>query len=483
VDARQPCSTMIFTSFEYVLFFVIVLVGRSLIRNYFWEKLFLLVASFAFYMSWSIPCGFLILATSLIDYFVGVGLGRIEDPRGRRMLLIASIVANLGVLAFFKYTNFILANVSSGLALFGFHTPPWQYDIILPAGISFFTFQSMTYTIETYRRNIKPCHTPSDFLLFVSFFPQLLAGPINRAKDLLPQFSHRVRATAAEFESGLLQFGIGALKKLAISDQIAGQVDLIFATPGKFDGFTLLQGALGYGIQIYCDFSGYSDMAIGSARMMGFKFMENFQMPYSSVTITEFWRRWHISLSSWFRDYLYIPLGGNRKGETRTYVNLLTTMLLCGLWHGASWNFVVWGGLNGVALSVHRIWTRINPLPILEHNLALSRIWNLFSRFLTLFVVLIGWVFFRAQSLSVAWEYLTSMLSRTHSGQRFVSPYIWPAFFALLVTHLLVQKDRNLALELPEKGMFIRVVGYTAILLMIVCLGATDSAPFIYFQF
>jgi alginate O-acetyltransferase complex protein AlgI len=482
VDAREPRSTMIFTSFEYVLFFVVVLAGRSLLRNYFWEKLFLLAASFAFYMSWSIPFGFLLLATSLIDYFVGVGLDRIQEPRGRKNLLVVSIVANLGVLAFFKYTNFILANVSSGLAFFGVHTPPWQYDIVLPAGISFFTFQSMTYTIETYRRNVKACHTPSDFLLFVSFFPQLLAGPINRAKDLLPQFGHRVRAHAAEFESGLLQFGIGALKKLVISDQIAGQVDLIFSTPGKFDGFTLLQGALGYAIQIYCDFSGYSDMAIGSARMMGFKFMENFQMPYSSTSITEFWRRWHISLSSWFRDYLYIPLGGNRKGEVRTYVNLLITMLLCGLWHGASWNFVLWGFLHGVALSVHRIWKAANPLPVLERNLAMRWGWNIFSRLLTLFIVLVGWVFFRAQSLSVASEYLTRMLSWTH-GERFLSPQIWPALFAVFITHLFIQKDRNIALELPEKEMFIRVVGYSAILLLIVCLGATDSAPFIYFQF
>jgi alginate O-acetyltransferase complex protein AlgI len=474
---------MIFTSFEYVIFFMVVMIGRAVIRNYFWEKIFLLIASFAFYMSWSIPFGFLLLATSLVDYFVGVGLGRIEEPRQRKWLLVASIVANLGVLAFFKYTNFILANVSAGLSLVGVSAPAWRFDIILPAGISFFTFQSMTYTIETYRRNVKPCHTPSDFLLFVSFFPQLLAGPINRAKDLLPQFAQRVRARAVDFESGLLQFGIGAVKKLVISDQIAGQVDLIFSAPGRFDAFTLLQGAIGYAIQIYCDFSGYSDMAIGSARMLGFKFMENFQMPYSSTSITEFWRRWHISLSSWFRDYLYIPLGGNRKGEVRTYVNLLITMLLCGLWHGASWNFVVWGGLHGIALSVHRIWKGAEVFSTSERSLPIRIAWDILSRSITLFIVLIGWIFFRAQTLPDAWGIISRLFTWSTAGEHVFSPFIWPALLAVTVTHLFVYKDRNIALELPKKGMFIRVVGYSAILLLIVCLGATDSAPFIYFQF
>ena len=221
----------------------------------------------------------------------------------------------------------------------------------------------MTYTIETYRRRIKPCHSARDFLLFVAFFPQLLAGPINRAVDLLPQFAQRIRASAIDFEIGLVQFAMGAVKKLVISDQIAPNVDLIFKAPGSFDGFTLFQGALGYAIQIYCDFSGYSDMAIGTARMMGFRFMENFQMPYSAVTITEFWRRWHISLSTWLRDYLYIPLGGTRSGAARLYVNIMITMLLGGLWHGASWNFVFWGGLHGLSLAVHKAWMAWIRLP------------------------------------------------------------------------------------------------------------------------
>lgn len=474
---------MIFTSFEFVAFFVIVLGVRSLMRNFSLEKWFLLIASYVFYMSWSIPFALLILATSVVDYCVGVALGRMEHAGKRKWLLVISVFANLGVLAFFKYTNFLLDNSAGLLGLLGVQVPRWHYDILLPAGISFFTFQSMTYTIETYRRNLHPCHSFRDFLLFVAFFPQLLAGPINRAKDLLPQFLHRVRPSALEFEQGLVQFGVGALKKLVISDQIAPNVDLIFANPGNYDGFTLLQGALGYAIQIYCDFSGYSDMAIGSARMMGFKFMENFQMPYSATSITEFWQRWHISLSSWFRDYLYIPLGGNRRGLRRTYINLMLTMLLCGLWHGASWNFVFWGGLHGCALAIHRAWKAWSPLGSLQENTALQVVWTVFSRLLTLGVVLVGWVFFRAQGWDAACEYLGRMITWASDGTHLVSPYIPPALLGVVVVHLFLNKDRNWSLELPLRSMPVRIAAYSALALLIVCLGATDSAPFIYFQF
>jgi alginate O-acetyltransferase complex protein AlgI len=474
---------MIFTSFEYLLFFTFVLLVRSSLTSLSSEKWFLLVASYVFYMSWSIPCGFLILATSVLDYAVGVALGRIEDARRRKLLLAISIVANLGVLGFFKYTNFLLDNLSWGLGVLGFNAPRWHYNILLPAGISFFTFQSMTYTIETYRRRIEPCHSPRDFLLFVAFFPQLLAGPINRAVDLLPQFKERLRASVLDFETGLAQFAMGALKKLVISDQIAPSVDLIFAAPGNYDGFTLLQGAMGYAVQIYCDFSGYSDMAIGTARMMGFRFMENFQMPYSAVTITEFWRRWHISLSTWLRDYLYIPLGGNRGGTGRTYINLLITMILGGVWHGASWNFVFWGGLHGVALAVHKLWMSWDPLKGIKNHSMGHLVWTQLSRVLTLAVVLVGWVFFRAQSWSAATEVLKRIVFWANDGTRMISPHILAAVAAVCVVHVFVQKDRNWAHEIPLQPAPVRGLAYAALLLMVVCLGATDAAPFIYFQF
>jgi alginate O-acetyltransferase complex protein AlgI len=474
---------MIFTSFEFVCFFAFVLIVRSFLRSFAADKWFLLIVSYLFYMSWSIPCGLLIFATSLVDYFVGLGLERIENHRKRKLLLVISIIANLGVLGFFKYTNFLLDNAWSGLSLLGFQVPRWHYDIILPAGISFFTFQSMTYTIETYRRRLPACHNLRDFLLFVVFFPQLLAGPINRAADLLPQFARRVRAGLQDFEAGLAQFGLGAVKKLVLSDQIASHVDLIFTAPGNYDGFTLLLGALGYAVQIYCDFSGYSDMAIGCARMMGFRFMENFQMPYSATSITEFWRRWHISLSSWFRDYLYIPLGGSRKGDYRTYFNLLLTMLLCGLWHGASWNFVFWGGINGVALAIHRAWTVAGMPERIQSVTGLTHVWNLISRVLTLTIVVFGWVFFRAQSWGEAWNYVSRIAAWSSDGIRVFSPHIAGAVAIVFFAHLLCSKDRNIAHELPRFAMPLRVAAYTALLLLITLFGATDSAPFIYFQF
>ena len=474
---------MIFTSFEYALFFAIVLLLRSCLRHFSAEKWLLLVASYLFYISWSIPCGFLILFTSVVDYFVGVGLGRIESERRRKILLAVSLVANLGVLAYFKYTNFLLDNVRYGASWLGFHLNRTHYDILLPAGISFFTFQSMTYTIETYRRKIKPCHSARDFLLFVAFFPQLLAGPINRAADLLPQFMQRIRATALDFEIGLAQFALGAVKKLVISDQISPNVDLIFRAPGNYDGFTLLQAALGYAIQIYCDFSGYSDMAIGSARMMGFRFMENFQMPYSAVTITEFWRRWHISLSTWLRDYLYIPLGGNRKGAPRMYANIMVTMLLGGLWHGASWNFVFWGGLHGVSLAIHKAWLTLNPFASLKETPAFRVIWSLISRLLTLAVVLLGWIFFRAESWTMATQYVARLVTWQRDGIQLISPYILPALAAVFLTHLFVRKDSNWVQEIPFKSFPSRIFAYSSLVLLLVCLAATDSAPFIYFQF
>jgi len=474
---------VIFTSFEFVVFFVLVLIGRSLCRSLPAEKWFLLVASYVFYMSWSVPFSLLILMTSLIDFAVGLGLGRLEEPRKRKWLLTISLVANLGVLAFFKYTNFLLANVEGVARLFGTSLDRWHYDIILPAGISFFTFQSMSYTISVYRRQIPPCRSARDFLLFVAFFPQLLAGPIVRAADLLPQIYRRARANLFEIESGLAQFAVGAIKKIVISDQIAPNVDLIFNQPGNYDGFTLWQGVFGYAVQIYCDFSGYSDMAIGCARILGYHFPENFQMPYSSASITEFWQRWHISLSSWFRDYLYIPLGGNRKGPGRTYINLMITMFLCGLWHGASWNFVLWGGLHGFSLAIHRIWRNANLLGALKDNLVFQWLWGGFSHLLTLGVVLVGWVLFRAQSLPQAADYLGRMFTWTHAGVHLVSPYILAAVVPVLLTHLLINKDRNWALEIPGRPAVLRVGCYTTLLTLLALFAVTDSVPFIYFQF
>ena len=474
---------MTFTSFEFVFFFIAVILLRSCFRSLTAEKWFLLVASYAFFAVWGVTGSVLLLSTSLATWLVGIGLSRAEELRWRKLLLGVSVVANLGVLFFFKYSCFLLDNVWSMLTFLGMHRARWHYDVDLPVGISFFTFMAMTYTIDIYRRNLQPCRRPRDVLLFIGYFPQILAGPVNRAVEMMPQLRQRVRATVFEIESGLAQFGLGAVKKLVISDQITPHVNLIFAAPGNYDGFTLLQGLLGYTIQIYCDFSGYSDMAIGVARMMGFKFMENFQMPYSAITITEFWRRWHISLSTWFRDYLYIPLGGSHKARVRTYFNLMLTMLLCGLWHGASWNFVLWGGIHGGALAIHRAWKVWDPLLPLKNHPWFRLIGRVLAHLLTLSVVTVGWLFFRAQSWADANLYLGRLLTWRLDGTRMMSPYILSALFVLILTHLVWGKDRNWAEEVPQWSASVRIINYSILLLLLVSLGATKSAPFIYFQF
>jgi alginate O-acetyltransferase complex protein AlgI len=474
---------MIFTSFEFLIFFCLVWLIRSCIRNFNAEKWFLLFASYIFYMAWNIPCVGLIIGSSLMDYTVGRMLGKEENQAKRKMLLVVSLILNLGLLCYFKYRNFFADNIWSGLSLVGLKLPPLHFKMFLPAGISFFTFQSMTYTIDVYRRKIKPCESLRDFLLFVAFFPQLVAGPIVRAIEFLPQLSKQTRASVQDVEAGLFLFMVGAVKKMVISDQIAGHVDLIFANPGQFDAITLIQGALGYSVQIYCDFSGYSDMAIGCARILGFHFPENFTMPYSSVNITEFWRRWHMTLSSWLRDYLYIPLGGNRKGVARTYINLMLTMLLGGLWHGASWNFIIWGGLHGVGLAIHKAWTstRTSAAPALTGISGFAK--QTASRMLTLGLVVVGWIFFRTQSFHAAFQMLKGIATFKHSGDRVMSPFILAAIAGVFAAHLFISKDRKLADELPTSPVNRRILVYTALLVLLAHMAATDGAPFIYFQF
>ena len=478
---------MVFTSFEFVLFFLAVVLAQSCLRNFVAEKWLLLGASVFFYLSWSIPFIAVILFTCAVDYHVGRKLGSTDNPVQRKRLLVISLLTNLGVLGFFKYGNFILENVFLGMNALGFHPNRFYYDGALPPGISYFTFASMSYVIDVYYERLAPCGKARDYTLFITFFPKLLAGPIVRAVNFLPELQRRVRASVADIEVGLAYILMGAVKKLVISDQIAGHVNLIFAAPGQYDGFTLLQGMLGYGVQIYCDFSGYSDMAIGCARIMGFRFPDNFQMPYSATTITEFWRRWHITLSTWLRDYIFLPLElatrANRNAAVRTSINLIATMLLCGLWHGAGWNFVLWGGIHGGALAIHKTWTTYDPLATLKDRPAFQFLWTLLSRLLTLGVIMIGWVFFRAESVMDAGHYVSRMFSWSDDGMRLVSPYILPAIAAVLATHLLIDKNRNWAEELQERSVATRVVSYSSLLALVVFLGATDTVPFIYFQF
>lgn len=478
---------MNFTSFEFLCFFLAIVVLRGCLRSFHAEKWLLLAASYCFYLTWSVSGGFLLLFISLTDYLVGRKLGQTENPIRRKRLLIVSLLINLGILGFFKYSNFLLENIWFVLSGLGVHSQRPHVDIALPPAISYFTFTSMAYVIDVYYQRISPAPSLKNYSLFVSFFPKLLAGPIMRAGDFLPQVQQRIRANAREIEAGLSYFLLGAVKKLVISDQISSSVNVIFLAPAQYDGLTLLLGVLGYAVQIYCDFSGYSDMAIGCALILGFKFPENFQMPYSSLSITEFWRRWHITLSAWFRDYVFLPMEVARRNAAnatlRVCGNLTVTMLLCGLWHGASWNFVIWGGIHGASLAVHKGWTTWNPLAALTNSRVFHLTWVTLSRLLTLSMVLLAWVFFRAQSLTDAGCYLSRMLLWKHDGIRLISPYILLALTVVFLIHLFVQKDRNWAQEIAARSIPVRITAYATLIVLLTFFGATDGAPFIYFQF
>jgi alginate O-acetyltransferase complex protein AlgI len=478
---------MNFTSLEFVLFFAMILAVRSCLRCSNADKWFLLAVSIAFYMTWSVPCVLLILFTSLSDYTIGRQMARTSEARPRLHLLWASLAINLGLLAFFKYSGFILQNISAALGLLGWHVDIHNVNIVLPPAISFFTFASMTYMLDLYYERIPVCQSARDYTLFITFFPKLLSGPIVRAREFLPQLKERLRVTIEDVEIGLAYVMIGAVKKLVIADQIAPHVNLIFSTPRQFDGLTLLTGAVGYTVQLYCDFSGYSDMAIGCARLLGFGLPDNFRMPYSSASITEFWRRWHITLSHWFRDYLFLPLEmatrRNPSPTLRVSLNMTVTMLLCGLWHGPSWTFVIWGGIHGAALAIHKVWRDSGLQNKLRKVCPSHAISGFAAHGLTLAVVVLSMVFFRAPSVSDAASYLSRLLLWSHSGTRMVSPYILAAVGSVLLVHLLINKDRNLAVELPRMSLVPRVVGYSSLLLALVVFGATDSAAFIYFRF
>ncbi len=352
----DPARPMIFSSGVFLFLFLGFSLVYALLRKADTLRiLFVTLFSYYFYYK-SSGFHFLLLAiVTLTDFSAAALMQKARRQGVRRLLLILSLVVDLGLLCYFKYTNFLLAT----FAPLG-HGSFQPLDIFLPVGISFFTFQSLSYTIDVYKKKLKPLSNPLDYAFYVSFFPQLVAGPIVRASDFIPQIRRHPLVTRAMFGNGVFLILSGLFKKAVISDYISlNFVDRVFDSPSLYSGVENLLGVYGYALQIYCDFSGYSDMAIGIALLLGFTFPDNFRSPYKSASVTEFWRRWHISLSSWLRDYLYIPLGGNRKGKFRTYVNLLLTMLLGGLWHGASWNFILWGGMHGLGLVFNKLWAML----------------------------------------------------------------------------------------------------------------------------
>ena len=478
---------MLFNSIDFAIFLPLVFALYWFVfpRHLKRQNALLLVASYVFYGWWDWRFLGLILASSLVDYYVGLGLSRQDNPTPRKILLAVSLVANLGMLGFFKYYNFFAESLAEAFTFFGLAIQPERLHLILPVGISFYTFQTMSYTIDVYRRQIPATRDLLSFLTFVSFFPQLVAGPIERASNLLPQFFQARRFDEKQAVDGLRQCLWGLFKKMVIADNCAVYANDIFRNFNSYSGSTLLLGALFFAFQIYGDFSGYSDIAIGTARLFGFRLMRNFAYPYFSRDIAEFWRRWHISLSTWFRDYLYVPLGGSRGGTAMKVRNTFAIFLVSGFWHGANWTFLAWGAVNALYFL---------PLLLLERNRQntgpiapgrwLPRPMEFVQIAATFFMTLLAWIFFRADSLYVAWHYLARLFSPALFHRPEVLPVDVLALIGLAVAVEWVQREQPHALHLDSRALPrpLRWGAYYALLLLLFYFGG-DQQQFIYFQF
>ncbi|MEL7158772.1 MAG: MBOAT family O-acyltransferase, partial [Actinomycetota bacterium] len=418
----------------------------------------------------------LIILSTLVDHLAATRIAASDDPTARRRWLVLSLVVNLGMLGVFKYLGFFADSLQNLVGAFGGSVSEVTLDITLPVGISFFTFQTLSYTIDVYRGSLQPRKSLLDVAVFVAFFPQLVAGPIVRAAHFLPQLDTPRRLADVAWRPALTLFLVGFFKKAVVADTIGAEVDKLFADPAAFGWLATVGGVLGYAVQIYGDFSGYSDMAIATAMMLGYSLGENFSFPYFSRSIDEFWRRWHISLSSWLRDYLYIPLGGNRGSQLATYRNLLLTMLLGGLWHGAAWTFVVWGALHGGALAIHRWWTKNLGRGPTDTPLA-----NAGAMLATFGFVALVWIPFRARTFGDATEVLTTLFG-FGSGTEGLSPWLAVYLVGAAVLHVLAHNG-----TLAERPMAMPAARYGALLgaaaAVTLALRPLGSSPFIYFQF
>jgi D-alanyl-lipoteichoic acid acyltransferase DltB (MBOAT superfamily) len=465
---------MLFNSINFLFFVPIVLVLLRIAPQS-WRKAILLAASYFFYGSWDWRFLGLILFNSSLDYLVASRLHAATDPARRLWLLRVSLGANLGVLAFFKYFNFFIASAADLLDLVGLQASLPTLRVILPVGISFYTFQSMSYVIDVYRRNAVPADDFVSYALFHSYFPQLVAGPISRTNDLLPQLQAPSPVTLGRINAGILLILLGLAKKVLIADMIAPEVDRIFARPEEMSAGLLLRGAYLFAFQIYGDFAGYSDMARGVSEFFGVRLMINFEQPYLSQSITEFWRRWHISLSSWLRDYLYIPLGGNRQGTWMTYRNLMLTMLIGGLWHGASWTFVAWGGWHGVFLAIERALGIGGEAAARRRPLG-RRLWATVATF---HVAVFGWVFFRAPSFENAFAYFSGIAQLDGLAAVGMLPFVAGAAILAMDIPQDVSGDHTVFLRLP---WWLQSPVYVLACLGVLLYGGREI-PFIYFQF
>ena len=475
---------MLFNTFSFAYFAAAVLAVYYVLGRR-GQNLWLLIASYVFYGWWDWRFCFLLAFSTALDYSCARGMAATSKPTRRQIFLLLSLAGNLGMLGFFKYFDFFIKSTADLLNSLGLEANLPLLQVVLPVGISFFTFQTMAYTIDVYRGRIEAQKNLTTVALYVAYFPQLVAGPIERAQHMFGQFEKTRRITGEQIAGGAFLILTGLFKKIVIADAAAPAVQQAFIDPANADWPTLASGICLFTLQIYGDFSGYTDIARGVSRLLGIELMRNFEQPYSARSVTEFWRRWHISLSTWLRDYLYIPLGGNRRGVRRTYINLMLTMLLGGLWHGASWNFVIWGGLHGFFLAFHKAWLdRRGEDWVVPGGQIGAFIYGLGAWFLTLLLVMLCWVFFRASTFDIASTYLTGLAHIPLSPALWIEAASPIAFFTLLV--LLVDAPQRItgqhtfALRWPWA---IRGV-YYVLLILLICLYQSDTdAPFIYFQF
>lgn len=474
---------MLFNSISFVFFFIIVTtLYFALPHKYRW--FLLLVASCIFYMAF-VPVYILILGfTIVIDYFAGIYIENAQGAR-RKLLLTVSLVANIGILAVFKYFNFISENLTDLLHVLGVPVSLPLLTILLPIGLSFHTFQAMSYTIEVYRGKQKALRDFGIYSLYVMFYPQLVAGPIERPQNLLHQFYEKHNFDAYRVTEGLKRMLWGMFKKIVIADRLSLYVDAVYNNVGHHSSVTLIVATIFFAVQIYCDFSGYADIALGTAEVMGFKLMENFKRPYFSKSISEFWSRWHISLSTWFKDYLYISLGGNRVSVPRWYFNLFIVFLLSGLWHGANWTYLMWGALNGLYLIFAIILAK--PKSYLNNLFGAASFPKAFSVFqiLTTFVlVCFTWIFFRANTITDAFKIITKIFQ--FKGRLFMQEDIFYALTGmgiLFITEFMGEYYPEKKLLLRSDNVIIRFSTYAAIILLMLTIGVFDGGQFIYFQF
>jgi D-alanyl-lipoteichoic acid acyltransferase DltB (MBOAT superfamily) len=469
---------MLFNSYIFWAFFAVVLVLYRVLGHRGQNRM-LLVASYIFYGSWDWRFLSLIVFSTAVDYWVGLALADPSASEARRKRLVTiSLVSNLGLLGVFKYLGFFVESAASLLEVLGLQANLPSLRIILPVGISFYTFQTLSYTLDIYRRKLEPCRSASDFALYVAFFPQLVAGPIERASHLLPQVLTPRNTSEQQFREGLYCILFGLFKKVVIADNMALVVNQIFSQPASsLNGLDALIGVYAFAFQIYGDFHGYSLIAQGVARWLGFDVMDNFRQPYFAWSPQEFWRRWHISLSSWLRDYLYIPLGGSRGSAFKTYRNLAATMVLGGLWHGANWTFVVWGSVHGIWLGIHRAIQRREPGPG-------GWVARVVKVFVTFQIVCVTWLFFRADSVGQAFAFLTAFgkgFAWTPAAQLGAGLLVVFAGPMLLYEAWVDAKDDLFAVT--RVAWPARAVFYFALVLALMWFSAPASSEFIYFQF